>query len=64
MREQLEQEKYEQEAEVARQKELRERCIKKGLSFEIEEAKYQIKLSEKIDKEEAKLTKKKFKNKS
>jgi glycoside/pentoside/hexuronide:cation symporter, GPH family len=39
----LEQEKYNREANEARIQELKERCVKKGLSFEEEESKYQKK---------------------
>lgn len=54
-REQAEQERI---AEENRIKELREKCEKKGLSFDEEEAKYQAKLAEKKAKEEAKAAKK------
>ena len=46
----LEQEKADQEAEENRIKELKERCEKKGLNFEEEEAKYQAKLQAKASK--------------
>lgn len=41
----LEQEAAEREAEQARLEELRAKCAKKGLNFEEEEAKYQVKLA-------------------
>lgn len=53
-REQAEQERI---AEENRVKELREKCAKKGLNFEEEEAKYQAKLAEKKAKAEAKAAK-------
>ena len=48
----------ERKAEEIRISELKEKCQKKGLSFEEEEAKYQAKLAEKKAKEEAKAAKK------
>lgn len=44
----------EKKAEMIRIKELKEKCAKKGLNFEEEEAKYQAKIGEKKAKEEAK----------
>lgn len=55
----MEQEENERIAEENRIKELREKCEKKGLSFEEEEAKYQAKLAEKKAKAEAKAAKRK-----
>ena len=48
-------------AEENRIKELKEKCAKKGLDFNAEEAKYQAKMAEKKAKEEAKAAKKKKK---
>lgn len=53
-----EQEENDRIAEENRVKELREKCEKKGLNFEEEEAKYQAKLAEKKAKKEAKAAKK------
>lgn len=50
----LEQEENDRIAEEIRIKELREKCARKGLSFDEEEAKYQARLAEKKAKEEAK----------
>lgn len=50
----IEQEENDRKAEEIRIKELKEKCAKKGLNFEEEEAKYQAKLAEKKAKEEAK----------
>lgn len=50
----IEQEENDRIAEEIRIKELKEKCAKKGLSFEDEEAKYQAALAEKRAKEEAK----------
>ena len=58
-REKIEQEENDRIAEENRLKELKERCEKKGLNYEREEAKYQAKLAEKKAKEEAKAAKKK-----
>ena len=55
----LEQEENDRIAEEARIRELREKCAKKGLNFEEEEAKYQAQLASKKAKEEAKAAKKK-----
>jgi glycoside/pentoside/hexuronide:cation symporter, GPH family len=54
----LEQEKFDQEAEEVRIKELKTYCSKRGLSFEVEEAQYQKKLSEKAAKMAARAAKK------
>lgn len=54
-----EQELLEKKAEEKRIEELKEKCAKKGLNFEEEEAKYQAKLAAKKAKEEAKAAKKK-----
>ena len=53
----LEQAEQDRIAEEKRIEELRERCAKKGLSFDEEEAKYQAKLAEKKAKEDAKKAK-------
>lgn len=53
--EQIENDRIAEENRIA---ELKEKCEKKGLSFEEEEAKYQAKLAEKKAKEEAKAAKK------
>ena len=53
-----EQEENDRIAEENRVKELREKCAKKGLSFEEEEARYQAKLAAKTAKEDAKKAKK------
>lgn len=53
-----EQEENDRIAEENRVKELREKCAKKGLSFEEEEARYQAKLAAKKAKEDAKKAKK------
>lgn len=55
----LEQEEADQLEEEERKKELQERCAKKGLNFEEEEAKYQKALAEKKAKAEAKANAKK-----
>ncbi|MBQ6035887.1 MAG: MFS transporter [Lachnospiraceae bacterium] len=57
-KEALEQEENDRIAEENRIKELKERCAKKGLNFDEEEAKYQAKLAEKKAKEAAKAAKK------
>ncbi len=57
----MEQEENERIAEEKRIEELKNKCAKKGLSFETEEAKYQQKLADKKAKEEAKAAKKKKK---
>jgi GPH family glycoside/pentoside/hexuronide:cation symporter len=49
-----EQAELEKKAEENRIKELKEKCAKKGLNFDEEEAKYQAQLAEKKAKEEAK----------
>lgn len=54
----LEQEENDRIAEETRIKELRERCAKKGLNYDEEEAKYQAQLAAKKAKEEAKAAKK------
>lgn len=54
----MEQAENDRMAEENRIAELKEKCEKKGLSFEEEEAKYQAKLAEKKAKEEAKAAKK------
>ena len=54
----LEEEENDRIAEENRIKELKERCAKKGLNFDEEEAKYQAKLAEKKAKEAAKAAKK------
>lgn len=51
----------EKKAEENRIKELKAKCRKQGLDFNVEEAKYQAKLAEKKAKEEAKAAKKKKK---
>ena len=53
----------EKKAEMIRIKELKEKCAKKGLNFEEEEAKYQAKIGEKKAKEEAKRAAKEAKKK-
>ncbi|EOS38382.1 hypothetical protein C808_02583 [Lachnospiraceae bacterium M18-1] len=55
----IEAEKAEKEAEENRIKELQAKCVKKGLSFEEEESKYQAQLAAKKAKAEAKAEKKK-----
>ena len=57
----MEQEEQDRIAEAKRIEELKARCLKKGLDFGTEEAKYQAKLAEKKAKEEAKAAKKKKK---
>lgn len=54
----MELEEQEKVAEAKRIEELKAKCVKKGLRFEDEEAKYQAKLAEKRAKEEAKAAKK------
>ena len=54
----MEQEEQDRKAEEKRIEELHERCRKKGLNFDEEEAKYQKKLADKKAKEEAKRKKK------
>ncbi len=54
----IELEAAEKEAEENRIRELKEKCAKKGLDFDAEEAKYQSKLAAKKAKEEAKAAKK------
>ena len=54
----IEQAEQDRLAEENRIRELKEKCAKKGLSFDEEEAKYQAKLAEKKAKEEAKAAKK------
>ena len=54
----LEQEELDRIAEEKRIAELKERCRRKGLSFEEEEAKYQARLAAKKAKAEAKAGKK------
>ena len=55
----LEQEENDRVAEINRIKELKEKCAKKGLDFQEEEAKYQMQLAAKKAKEEAKKARKK-----
>ena len=57
----MEQEEQERKAEEKRIEELKEKCAKKGLNFDEEEAKYQAKLAETKAKAEAKAAKKKKK---
>ena len=57
----MEQAEQDRKAEENRIKELKEKCAKKGLDFNAEEAKYQAKMAEKKAKEEAKAAKKKKK---
>ena len=57
----MEQEEQERKAEEKRIEELKEKCAKKGLNFDDEEAKYQAKLAEAKAKAEAKAAKKKKK---
>lgn len=57
----MEQEEQERKAEEKRIEELKEKCAKKGLDFDEEEAKYQAKLAEAKAKAEAKAAKKKKK---
>ena len=57
----MEQEEQERKAEEKRIEELKEKCAKKGLNFDEEEAKYQAKLAEAKAKAEAKAAKKKKK---
>lgn len=57
----MEQEEQERKAEEKRIEELKEKCAKKGLNFDEEEAKYQVKLAEAKAKAEAKAAKKKKK---
>lgn len=57
----IEQEEQERISEQKRIEELKEKCAKKGLNFEEEEAKYQAKLAAKEAKEKAKAVKKKKK---
>ncbi len=57
-RERMEQEKIEREMEIKRVEELKGKCVKKGLDFEEEEAKYQAKLAAEKAKAEAKAAKK------
>ena len=57
----MEQAEQDRKAEENRIRELKEHCAKKGLDFNVEEAKYQAKLAEKKAKEEAKAAKKKKK---
>lgn len=57
----LEQAEQERISEQKRIEELKEKCAKKGLNFEEEEAKYQARLAEQKAKEEAKAAKKKKK---
>ncbi len=59
----MERAEQEKKAEEIRIKELKEKCEKKGLSFEAEEAKYQTQLAEKKAKEEAKKAAKEAKKK-
>ncbi|MBQ1504359.1 MAG: MFS transporter, partial [Oscillospiraceae bacterium] len=54
----MEEEENDRIAEEARIRELKERCAKKGLNFEEEEAKYQAKLAQQKAREEAKAAKK------
>ena len=60
----IEQKENDKIAEENRIKELKEKCRKKGLNFEEEEAKYQMKLKAKREKEEAKQARKKKKDNS
>ena len=57
----MEQEEQERKAVEKRIEELKEKCAKKGLDFDEEEAKYQAKLAEAKAKAEAKAAKKKKK---
>ena len=57
----MEQAEQDRKAEENRIKELKEKCARKGLDFNAEEAKYQAKMAEKKAKEEAKTAKKKKK---
>lgn len=57
----MEQEEQERKAEEKRIEELKEKCAKKGLNFDEEEAKYQAELAEAKAKAEAKAAKKKKK---
>lgn len=50
----LEQDKFDLEAEQVRQEDLKNRCVKKGLDFDTEEAKYQASKKEKEEKQAAK----------
>ena len=59
----MEQEEQGRKAEEKRIEELHERCRKKGLNFDEEEAKYQKKLADKKAKEEAKRKKKESRKK-
>ena len=59
----MEQEEQDRKAEEKRIEELHERCRKKGLNFDEEEAKYQKKLADKKAKEEAKRKKKESRKK-
>lgn len=54
----IEQEEYDRIAEEKRIEELKAKCVRKNLSFEEEEAKYQAKFAEKKAKAEAKAAKK------
>ena len=54
----MEEEENDRIAEEARIRELKERCAKKGLNYEEEEAKYQAKLAQQKAREEAKAAKK------
>ncbi|MBQ1504017.1 MAG: MFS transporter, partial [Oscillospiraceae bacterium] len=54
----MEEEENDRIAEEARIRELKERCAKKDLNFEEEEAKYQAKLAQQKAREEAKAAKK------
>ena len=56
-KEAMEQAELEKKAEADRIRELKEKCAKKGLDFDTEEAKYQAKLAEARAKEEAKKAK-------
>ena len=53
----MEQAKQDKIAEAKRIEELKNKCVKRGLNFDEEEAKYQAKLAEKKAKEEAKAAK-------
>lgn len=59
----MEQEEQDRKAEEKRIEELHERCRRKGLNFDEEEAKYQKKLADKKAKEEAKRKKKESRKK-
>lgn len=62
-KEALEAAEQEKKAEEIRIRELKEKCARKGLNFEVEEAKYQAQLAEKKAKEDAKRAAKEAKKK-